>query len=378
MSYRLDGTTEPRHAPTLSVPRLTRRRVLRSALGITAVAVGADLFQPSRHQLVFADDGGPGNPGTVVVAWNEVALQAIRATHPTPPVAARALAILHTCMYDAWAAYTPVALGTRLGGVLRRPVSEHTATNKTEAVSHAAYSALKDVFPTEKYLFTALMTSLGYDPSALTTDTRMPSGIGAVVARAVLDFRHGDGANQLGDLHPVPYSDYTGYRPVNDPDHIRDPNRWQPLRVDDGRGGTVVQHCTTPHWGLVIPFALASGAQLRPALGPARYPSNRYRRQAMQILEYSARLTDAQKVIVEYWADGPGSELPPGHWCLFGHFVCRRDHHDLDADIQLFLPRTAYPRTGRMPYAPTPRSCFLFHRHPYWQCYLTNVTPLLS
>lgn len=115
MSYRLNGTTETRRAPTLSVPRPTRRRVLRSALGITAVAVGADLFQPSRHRLVFADDGGPGNPGTVVVAWNEVALQAIRASHPTPPVAARALAILHTCMYDAWAAYAPVALGTRLG-----------------------------------------------------------------------------------------------------------------------------------------------------------------------------------------------------------------------------------------------------------------------
>ena len=31
----------------------------------------------------------------------------------------RALAILHTCAYDAWAAYDRDAVGTRLGGVLR-------------------------------------------------------------------------------------------------------------------------------------------------------------------------------------------------------------------------------------------------------------------
>jgi len=49
---------------------------------------------------------------TTVVQWNNVALQAIRDTHPGPPMAARALAILHTCLYDAWVAYDPVAIGT--------------------------------------------------------------------------------------------------------------------------------------------------------------------------------------------------------------------------------------------------------------------------
>jgi hypothetical protein len=50
-------------------------------------------------------------------------------------------------------------------------------------------------------------------------------------------------------------------------------------------------------------------------------------------------------MIAEYWADGPQSELPPGHWDLFAQFVSRRDHHStykhgVDADVQLFFALT--------------------------------------
>ena len=51
----------------------------------------------------------------VVLQWNEATLDAIRNTKSAPPIAARAFAITHTAMFDAWAAYDPVAKGTRLG-----------------------------------------------------------------------------------------------------------------------------------------------------------------------------------------------------------------------------------------------------------------------
>jgi hypothetical protein len=73
-------------------------------------------------------------------------------------------------------------------------------------------------------------------------------------ARAVLESRRQDGANQEGG-----YADTTGYAPINTPDEVRDPNRWQPLRVPDGQGGARVQECVVSHWRLVRPFALASG-----------------------------------------------------------------------------------------------------------------------
>jgi PAP2 superfamily len=63
----------------------------------------------------------------------------------------------------------------------------------------------------------------------------------------------------------------------------------------------------------------------------------RYKRQAQEVLEYSAHLTDEKKVIAEYWADGPSSELPPGHWTLFAEFVSERDHHSLDQDVKMFF-----------------------------------------
>jgi hypothetical protein len=141
------------------------------------------------------------------------------------------------------------------------------------------------IFPSETPMFDNLMSSLGYDPSDTSTDTSTPTGIGNVAAAAVLAFRHHDGSNQLGDLHPGAYSDYTGYVPVNDPDHIFNPNRWQPLHVSDGHGGFVVQQYIAPHWGNVTPFALTSGSQFRPK-PPEFFPSdaNAYIEQAEQIL----------------------------------------------------------------------------------------------
>ena len=62
--------------------------------------------------------------------------------------------------------------------------------------------------------------------------------------------------------------------------------------------------------------------------------------QARQVLAYSASLNDEQKVIAEYWADGPSSELPPGHWALFAQFVSRRDVNTVDQDAKMFFAMT--------------------------------------
>jgi hypothetical protein len=55
------------------------------------------------------------------------------------------------------------------------------------------------------------------------------------------------------------------------------------------------------------------------------------------VLADSAELTDQHKATAEYWADGPGSETPPGHWCLLAQWVSARDRHGLDQDVVLFF-----------------------------------------
>ena len=294
----------------------------------------------------------------MVIKWNDAFLQGVRDSKLGPPMVARALAIGHTCIYDAWAAYDHKAVGTRLGGSLRRPPAEHTLANQKQAISFAAYRAAVDLFPgSTSSVFDPLMRSLGYDAGDLSADISTPTGIGNVAAQAVLDFRHRDGANQLGDepggTPGVPYSDYTGYTPVNEPMDIRfpfdpttvhDPNAWQRLRYVDASGNVVTPGFVGAQWQRVTTFALSPGT-LRSPTGPAKYGSAEYLDQAQALLDLSAGLTDEQKMIAEYWADGPHSELPPGHWNLFAQFVSRRDHHGVQAhglerDVKLFFALT--------------------------------------
>jgi PAP2 superfamily len=273
-----------------------------------------------------------------VLAWNRAALEAVRQTRMGPPMVARALHVLHACMYDAWAAHDDLAFGSRLGGVLRRPPPGRTQEAKQEAASFAAHRALVDLFPGQTAAFARLMGDLGHDPAAVGGEGS-PSAVGVLAARVVLAFRHGDGANQLGDLTceprelPEPYTDWTGYQPVNPLHRLLDPNRWQPLPTPDGVG----QRYLAPHWGLVAPFALEAGWELRPRVGPRLHPGRRFLFQAQELLDDSAGLTDEHKAIAEYWADGPGSETPPGHWCLLAQEVSARDGHGLDQDVRLFF-----------------------------------------
>lgn len=280
-----------------------------------------------------------------VTYWDKVALNAIRIALPGPPVVARTLAMVHTAQYEAWSQYDDTAVGTLLGAMYRQPVEKRTWWNKTDAMSYAAYRVLVDLFPDQQYYFDYLMREEGFDPAIVATNPNTAAGLGNLAAAVVLAYRHDDGANQLGDRHPGAYTDYTGYQPTNTVSEVHNLNHWQPLATPNGsfQGGCLsdgpltVQSYVGPHWGNVIPFALNDGAPITPTTGPARYPSPEFTLQAQEVLSISAHLTDREKAIAEYWADGPASELPPGHWALFAQVVSRRDRHTLDDDAKLFF-----------------------------------------
>lgn len=336
---------------------------------IILLAVASVLGDPPKAMLQACSDA--------VITWNNAAVHGVRDSKMGAPIAARALAIVHTCMYDAWAAYDERAVGTQLRGALRRPDNKRTLANKERAISYAAYRALADVLPVDtESVYKPLMRQLGYNPNDDSTDIETPTGIGNVACAAVLEFRHHDQSNQLGNMAPAsgegansasmkasatghqdvdvrpgvagPYSDWSGYAPLNTPAMIparapaADPNHWQPLVYTDSTGSLVSQKFAGAQWCFVAPFAMSKGDEFRSAVepGPARYGSPEYQQQAEELIAISANLTDRQKMISEYWSDGPYSEQPPGHWAQFAQFISARDHHSLDDDVKMFFALT--------------------------------------
>jgi hypothetical protein len=304
--------------------------------------------------------GGGGAPGPtptplppepvrtrVVIAWNNVALAALRVARPSPPVAARTLAIVHTAMYNAWAAYDPIAYSTRDLGRLRRPEAEHSVPNQIKAFSFAAYAALLDQFPAQKAAFDAQMAALAYNPAQASLDYNTPEGIGTLSARILLEYAADDGSNQLGRLAPggQPLADYSGYAPRNAPmvfdqptprNAIAFPGLWQPLTYRDTSGTLVTPGFSLPYWGQVRPFALTSGAQFRPG-PPAQFGTQEFVDQARYMVNVQVGLTEQHKVMADYWSGATSGESPCAQWSQFAQWVSARDNHSEAQDIKLFF-----------------------------------------
>jgi hypothetical protein len=299
-----------------------------------------DVDPPPPFQL---NDYGPRDSDNVVLKWDEELLQAIR-LHPAqtgPTITARAIGVVHTSIYDAWAAYDPVAKGVyyRL-----KPDTQRTEDNKKKAISFAAYTTLLDLFPVSRYpnigqaAFAGQMQALGYVTDG--SDPSLPAQVGIAAANAVLAYRHADGSNQTNGYANNSYP----YTPKNTWDHVADRWAWQPLCVPNANPpagatlcpGGAVQSATTPHWQNIKPFALTSAQQFKVA-GPPRTLSGYSTADIVQALADTSNLDDRKKVTAEYWADGPKSEFPPGHWAIFAQVTSRRLNNSLDTDAKMFF-----------------------------------------
>ncbi len=183
------------------------------------------------------------------------------------------------------------------------------------------------------------MKRMGYDPNDDSEDLTTPVGIGNHVARLLIEYRHHDGANQLGDetgCDGKPYSDYTMYRPVNPDDKVIDPDRWQRIPFAKADGSYFHPGFFTAQWYRVKPFALESSDQFRPG-PPPLMGSEQLKKEVDECIEFNASLSPEQKAIVEFMRDGPRSTAQSGHWLKFSQVVSRRDRNDLDRDVKLFF-----------------------------------------
>jgi hypothetical protein len=329
-------------------------------------------------------DCEPADRGERSVArvWDEELLALIRQVVPAPTVHARNLYHASAAMWDAWAAYDPHADGVF---VTEKRDADDVPAAREAAISFAAYRLLLWRYATVGDLaaatgqLDAAMRSLCYRTDYTATDGASPAALGNRIAQAAIDAGRDDGA-----LEESRYVD-SDYLAVNDPLPVadsgatmRDPNRWQPLALAEqiSQNGLPipgqVQAFIGPHWGRVAAFALPpsqTGTPIDPGPPPRLGdPASdaQFKQAALDVIRRSSELDpsdgttidigpgalgdnalgsndgnghdenpvtgqpyapnrvprgDFARVLAEYWADGPKSETPPGHWNVIANEV---------------------------------------------------------
>ena len=347
---------------------------VRKIVSITILVAGIVIGVPGVFQSRTLQ-----KPSGDIIPWRWAAIEMPSSSQLAVAQKSRNVAIVNSCIYEVWAAYNDKAAGTQLAHAFRRPLSERTLANKERAASYAAYRALSDLFPADTTsVYKPMMSRLGYDADNTSTDIETPAGIGNVACSAVLEFRHHDKSNQLGDLAQGPYSDWTRFTPSNhplsipvrapipSPGTVLDPSHWQPLSYVDARGNFAMQMFPTAHWCFVTPFSLPvpdSNVQQSPqecplpeelqriiAPGPPKFGDPEYAAQAKELVDLSANLTDRQKMIAEFWVEGfvltnpslrkSGASEPSTtliNWFHFAEVISERDHHTLDDDVKMYF-----------------------------------------
>ena len=323
-------------------------------------------------------------PGmSVARRWDEALLDAIRRAVPNPPVHARNLFHLSIAMWDAWAAYDPTASGYLFKekpyacdvAAARTEAISYAAYRVLTARFAKAVGGDQSLSK-----FADVMDAYSYPTAITTTDGSTPAAVGNRIAKAVLDYGMADGSNEANAYVPPSYQAVNAPLVVATSEiTLVDPNRWQPLQIENlvSQNGVPlpsgVQTAVGAHWGHVTPFAIPAGGKAGVPFDPGPQPrlgdpstDALYKTQAVEVIRDSSlldaasqatidispgaiganplgsngghgratnpatgqpyapevvRQADFYRAIAEFWADGPNSETPPGHWNVIANAV---------------------------------------------------------
>src|SRR6056297_1902803 len=350
----------------------------------------AQLEQPGPDLLA---EGGPrlmmvNTPeATPSVIWDQILQSIIVENGGGPTNASRSFSIMHTAIYDAQASYDPVAQRVSIdleGDNLDVAALSDASTAEIETAMHvAAHRVLSELYPQYQEKFDQVLSQrIELD---IADDSRAYE-VGADAAQDGLTPRQVE-ATQLAAISEGLYT------PVNAdpaPETRKDIARWTPekqgilsptpdalqtfltpeLSLAEGfalpetplgetdtaltRPGGPEPFFTAAHAGAALDFqaktvTLAAPAEINGAaleagttvpvdkslIGPVINPA--FISQAESLVQTSATLTEDQKMVAEFWEDGPGSSYPPGAWMTLAQYVSQRDGHDAATDALLFM-----------------------------------------
>jgi hypothetical protein len=302
--------SDVRVAPTVSVTSAEDRQELDAVL---AAQAGADRL---------ADKIAYWTEVPTPLRWNEILLSVVRKAKTNPVRVSRTLALLNTAMYDAVIAACDAKIAHRRSSPAERDsrikalappdaLSSHASVDA--AIAAAAVGVLTAIYPDRTAVFKDRQTELlnvklavgSHTASDLEAGTAMGSAIGALaVARA-----NADGASAF----------WRGTIPEG-------PGKWKPAKPFRN------DQPTEALAGTWRPWLMTDGSQFRPG-PPPQFESPEWQAEADEIVKVDQELTDDQIRIARFWADGAGTDTPPGHWMRIAMSLASRDH--------LTLPETA-------------------------------------
>lgn len=231
----------------------------------------------------------------VVLDWNSVLLDAIRVDKTAPPRASRAMACVQVAVYDAAAGILP--------GYEPYYVTETAPAGASAeaAVVEAAYQALVALFPAQAGSFE---TKRAASLAAIPDGPAEQDGIawGQQVTEEILALRQGDHSNDI-----VPYEPPAGG------------GWWAPT-------APALAPPLLPNWPIVTPWSMTDRGQFR--VGPPPPPNTHEYTAAFREVRRLGRKdspnrTADQSQIALFWADGPGTATPPGHWMVIAQDLAR-------------------------------------------------------
>ena len=266
------------------------------------------LFIACVSAIHLGSSNGSRANADVVTDWNNAALDAIRAGSTAPPIASRSLAILQVSIYDA------VNGITRTHEIYLVPSAVPASASLEAAASAAAHEALVNLFPANAASFDALHAAI---LATIPDGPHKRAGVtwGEYVANQILAARANDGSNAI--VQPPGGSGPGVWIPT--------PPAFLPYLL--------------PQWGFVRPFGMSSSSQFRPP-GPPSLDSQQYAEDYEEVKELGAAVgstrTEEQTEIALFWADGAGTETPPGHWNTIAQIIAAAQGNTLEENARLF------------------------------------------
>jgi hypothetical protein len=244
----------------------------------------------------------------VIVDWNNVLLDTVRSTPLNPPYATRAMAMMHTAMYDA---VNSVAQ-THQPYHVQLPADAGTSAGA--AAAQAAHRVLTSLYPAKQGDYDAALSA---SLATIADGPGKTSGLdlGMNIADAILTLRANDHSGAVVSYTPGV-----------------DPGDWQSTPPANASA-------LLPGWGQVTPWAMTSGSQFRQA-GPPELNTTEYTNYFNEVKQMGAATnstrSEDQSNIAQFWADNPGTSTPPGHWMRIAQSVSQDKGLTMEENARLF------------------------------------------